>query len=108
VEAPVRIDIIDNDGAAWPQGCPCPIHFKANIAFAVQTIVNEKIDLVELAKYARQAPPARAKDVRPSVLEMAINGNANLSFQLTFHNGRPINTPEMAITIFLERFKNET
>ena len=57
-EASVHIDIIDNDRAAGPQSSPRSIHLKANIAFTVQAVMNEKIDLAELRKYTGQASPA--------------------------------------------------
>lgn len=51
-EAPVHIDIIDNDRAARSQSSPCTIYLKANITFTVQAIMNKEIDLAELSKYA--------------------------------------------------------
>ena len=48
----------DNQTAARPQGGPRPIHLEANIAFAVQAVMNEKLDLAKLRKQSRQ--PASA------------------------------------------------
>ena len=58
MEAPIHVDIIDNDRAAGPQATHATIHLKANVTLTVQTVMNEKIDLAELRKYARQASPA--------------------------------------------------
>jgi hypothetical protein len=58
MEAPVHVDVIDNDRASGPQGGPRPIHLKPNITFTVQTVMNEKIDVAQLRKYPGQASPA--------------------------------------------------
>jgi len=58
MEAPVHIDIIDDDRATGPQTSPRSVHLKANVSFAVQTVMNEKINLAESRKQARQTSPA--------------------------------------------------
>jgi hypothetical protein len=49
-EAPVRIDVINHQGAAWFEGCPSAIQLEAYIAFTMHAIVNEKIDPAKLRK----------------------------------------------------------
>jgi hypothetical protein len=50
LEAPVRIDVIDDNRAAGPQSSPRPIHLEANVVFTVQAIMNEKVEIAELRK----------------------------------------------------------
>jgi hypothetical protein len=49
-EAPIGIDVIDHDRTALPQDCPSEINFEANVVFAMQAIVNEKINLAKFRK----------------------------------------------------------
>ena len=62
-EAPVSIDVINNECAAWPYDCPGSIQLEAYVAFTVHAVVNEKIDLTKLGKQLGKAKPARALDV---------------------------------------------
>jgi hypothetical protein len=105
-EASIHINVIDNDRAAGSQSSPRQIHLKANVAFIVQAVMNEKIDLAELRKHARQAAPARTTDVGPSMLKSVINRNANLFVPRTIA-WWAINTPEMATPISLKCLKNK-
>jgi hypothetical protein len=65
VEAPVHTNIIDNNLPAGPQRSPRPIHFKANIAFTPQAVMNEKIHPAESRKCLGQASNYRAAVLSP-------------------------------------------
>jgi hypothetical protein len=45
MEAPVRIDVVDDRGAVWPHRSPSPVDFEANIALTMQAVMREEIDL---------------------------------------------------------------
>jgi hypothetical protein len=45
MEAPVRIDVVDDRGAAWPQRSPSPVDLEANTALAMQAVMQEEINL---------------------------------------------------------------
>ncbi|OAE99953.1 hypothetical protein AYJ54_32250 [Bradyrhizobium centrolobii] len=57
-EATVHVDVVNDDRAAWPQNWPRMIEFKANVTLAVQTVMNEKVNLSKLRQQAGQASPA--------------------------------------------------
>ena len=44
-KAPIGIDVINHDYALRSQGWPGSIQFEPNVTFAMQAIVNEKVDL---------------------------------------------------------------
>jgi hypothetical protein len=46
------------------QDRPRAVEFEAHVAFAVQTIVNEEVNLAELCKQRRKPPAAGALDIR--------------------------------------------
>jgi hypothetical protein len=50
MKASVHIDIVDNDRPTWSQISPGSVHLKSNIPFAVQTVMDEKINLAEAGK----------------------------------------------------------
>ena len=58
MEAPVHVYVVHNDCTAGPQCAPRHIHLKANITFTVQTVMNKKVNLAQLRKYAWQTSPA--------------------------------------------------
>jgi hypothetical protein len=45
LEARVGINIIDDKGATRFQSFPSQVRFEAHVAFAVDAVVNKKIDL---------------------------------------------------------------
>lgn len=102
-ETPVGIDVIDDDRSARSQRCPSAVHFKANVMFTMQTIMNEKVDLAKLGKQARKAPFARSPDIGPARLISAANRRANLSMPHMLQR-RMVNAPQMTNSIPLKRF----
>jgi hypothetical protein len=50
LQAAIDIDVVDHDGAAWPQRCPSKVYLEANVLLGMKTVVNEKIDLAQLRK----------------------------------------------------------
>src|SRR5262249_21161951 len=77
-EAPAGVDVIDDDRPARAQGGPGPIHLEADVAFAVQAVVDEEVDLAEPREDAREAPPTRSADVGPASGASAIDRDADL------------------------------
>jgi hypothetical protein len=63
LEAPITIDVIDNERTVWLQDWPNSIQLEAHIPFTVRAIVNEKINVAELRKQLRKTQPTRTLDV---------------------------------------------
>jgi hypothetical protein len=57
-EAPVSIDIIHDDSTRWSDGRPGTIQLETNIAFAVQAVMDKKIDLPKTSKELGKTSPA--------------------------------------------------
>ncbi len=51
-QAAIDVDIIDNDCSARPKERPSAINFESNVAFAMQTVMDEEIDPGELGEQA--------------------------------------------------------
>ena len=106
MEAPIRIDVVDNRGAAWPEGNPSPIEFEANIALAMHAVMKEEVNLTELAQQPRQVPSAGPSKVGPPITKTAFHRRTDLSLKLAI--GRwEIDAPEMARAVALDRLQNE-
>lgn len=67
LETPIDIHIIHQDGSVVSQGRPCPIQFESYVAFGVQAVVNEEINLPQSRKQPGKPSPARTLDVGPPV-----------------------------------------
>ena len=105
MEAPVHVDIIDNNHPARP-----PTPDPSQSEHCVRCIgCNERKDQSRRAENVCRVSVAclRTKDVGPSTLKSAINGYANLAHPFTLY-WRPIDTPEMTAAISFKRLKNET
>lgn len=50
MEAPVHIDVVDDNRAAGSQNAPSPLQLKARVVRRVQTVVDEEVDLSERSK----------------------------------------------------------
>jgi len=105
-EAPISIDVINDDCAAWFQGCPGSIQFETNVAFTVQAVVNEKINLAELREQPGKPSPARTLNVCPSIWVAVADCHTDLLPPIPFY-GRKVNTPEMTASISPKRLKNK-
>jgi hypothetical protein len=57
-KSPIGVDIIDDGSASGSEGSPSPIQLKAHIAFTVQAVVDEKIDLAQACQQFGKASPA--------------------------------------------------
>jgi hypothetical protein len=106
-ETPIGIDIVNNDCALLSQDRPGLLKLEADIALAVQAVMDEKVDLTELIKQSRKTAPARSLDVRPSIRMAGANGSADLLVPGPFQR-RKIDAPKMAVTVPLQRLKNES
>ena len=47
MEAPVYIDVVHDERSARPQFRPGPIHLEADVALAMQAVVDEEIDRLQ-------------------------------------------------------------
>jgi hypothetical protein len=105
LEAPTSIDIINNECAVYCYDCPCLIQFETYIAFAVQAVVDEEINLAEVRKQLRKASSARTFDNTTSVLKNDPLLRHQPGCAKTY---RPteFNTPEMTVAILLKRLEN--
>jgi len=50
IEAPIQINVVDEESPSGPQSSPSPIQLKAHVAFRVPAIMYEEIDPPELGK----------------------------------------------------------
>ena len=66
-EAPTGIDVIHDDYTVRSKNLPGHVQFETNIAFAVQTVVNEEINLAKSRDQLGKVAPARTLDVCPSI-----------------------------------------
>jgi hypothetical protein len=48
IEAPIKINVVDEQSPAGPQSGPSPIQLEAHIAFCMPTIMDEEVDVPEL------------------------------------------------------------
>src|SRR6266849_2818877 len=105
-EAPIRIDIINDDCAARFQRRPRSIQLKTYVAFTVQAVVNEKINLAKLRKQAGKPSPARTLNVCPSICITVADCHTDLLSPIPFY-GWKVNTPEMTASVFRTRLMNK-
>jgi hypothetical protein len=63
LETPIDIDIVNHQGAICSHGCPCSIQLESYVAFAVQAVVNEEINLAQSGQQPREPSPARTLDI---------------------------------------------
>jgi hypothetical protein len=106
VEAPVGINIIDDDSSARPQRFPRKVQLEAHVSLTVQTVVNKNINVVELRKQLWKTQSAGTSNVRPSIGVAVSNRNPDLLFPGAF-NGRKINAPEMTVSVSRKRLQNK-
>jgi hypothetical protein len=70
----------------------------------VQAVVNEKIDLPKLGKQLGKVPPARARDVSPSIRIPIANGCADLLPPRPVW--RKVDAPQVTVSVSTQRLKN--
>ena len=56
MEAPVCIDVVHDERAPRPQFHPSPIQLEADIALAVQAVVDEQINLFKFREQLWESP----------------------------------------------------
>jgi hypothetical protein len=105
LEAAIGIDVIYNDCALRCHGRPSSIQFETYVAFTVQAVVNEKIDLSKLGKQLGKAPPARSRYVGPPIRIPIANGRADLLPPKPIH-WRKVDAPQMTVSVSIQRFEN--
>src|SRR5450432_2637748 len=102
----VGVDIVYYDGPAGTQHPPRPIELETHVAFTVQTIVNEQVDLPKLCKEGWQPPPAGPFDVRPSLPMAFLDRHSHLRAKHRIQR-RNIDARKMAVAVALQRFQNK-
>src|SRR5271170_1613422 len=105
LKAPIGIDIIHDDRAVRRHDCPCSIQLETYVAFTVQAVVNEKINLAEAGEQLGKASPARTRDVCPSVRITIANGRADLLTPKPVYR-RKVDTPQVTVSVSLQRLQN--
>jgi hypothetical protein len=50
LEPPIGVDVVDDNRSARPQSRPGAIQLEANILFAVQAVMNKKVNLAQFGK----------------------------------------------------------
>src|ERR1700722_10724491 len=81
VESPIKVYIVDHQGAARPQRAPCAGHLEKHVVFAVLTVVNENIDRGYRSQKFGQSTPAWAEDKRPLSGRPFANGGTYFMMQ---------------------------
>src|SRR4029077_7932643 len=101
MKAPVGIDIIDDHRAASGQSRPDAVEFEANVRLAVQTVVNEQVDVTEPRKQAREMASARSREECPSVSKAIADCDSDLALVFGFFL-RTVDARETTAAIALE------
>lgn len=95
VKAAVRINVVNNDGAAGTQKRPGAVQLEEHVAFAVQAIVDKDVNLILFREKRGKAPAARAFNVCPVFFESFSDGSSYLRAKRGI-NGWKVNAPEVA------------
>src|SRR5215471_12939807 len=98
MEAPICVDIIDDERTGWVQECPGSIQLEAYVAFTVQAVVDEKINLAESREQFGKTAPARTFYVRPTIGVTVPDCRTDLRSPSSFYWGK-IYAPEIACTV---------
>jgi len=106
-EPPIGIDVIDNEHAACSEGRPSSIQLEAYVAFSVEAVVNEKIDLAKSTKQFPKASPTRTPHVCPLIWVPVANCRADLLAPISLQR-RKVNTPEVTLSVSSKRLENKT
>ena len=77
-EPAIDINVVDNDRAARRQNREGLVHLEANVALAMETIVDEEIDCAEARDQPWEPPPAGATNVGPSAPKLMTDRYADL------------------------------
>ena len=81
-----------DQGAARSQGNPGKIQFETDVAFTVQTVVYEEINLTKLREQPGKTKPAGTLDVRPAARVTPPDRHTDLPAPMSFY-GRQVYAP---------------
>ena len=106
LEAAVRVDVVNDKRATGSHRFPGAIQLETKVAFAVETIVNEEVNLSELSEQTGKAAAAGPANERPSIRAALADGDSDLLSPLSVER-RQINAPEVTCSVPRQCFQNE-